>query len=111
MLSATGTRLGSTAPSRTIARAQFGAVGEAEIIDLVLAQCRAHDVHVARRRRGPDVGEELRAHPLGTRIGELAVERFDVGDAFWAVVGHRLTAERIELSVGAATQLRRGMAD
>ena len=42
---------------------------------------------------------------------ELAVERFDVRDACGAVVGHRLTAERVEFGVGAAPQLRRGMAD
>jgi len=34
-----------------------------------------------------------------------------VGDAVRAVVGHRLTAERVEFGVGAAAQFRRGMAD
>ena len=63
-----------------VGRAEFGAVGEAEIVDLVLAERRAHHVHVPRRRRGADVGQKIRAHPLRARVGELAVERFDVRD-------------------------------
>ena len=84
----------------------MAAVREAEIVDPVLPQRSPHHVHVARRRRGSDVRQEVGAHPVQALRGELLVELLDVGHSRGAVVGHRLGAVGIELGVGAAPQLR-----
>src|SRR5207253_10991386 len=60
-----------------VGRAYFGAVREAEKVDLVLAKRPAHNVHVARRRGGADVGEELAVHSLGAFIGDRKSTRLN----------------------------------
>jgi hypothetical protein len=94
-----------------VGRTEFGAVGEAEIVDLVFAQRGSDDVHVARSRRGAHVGEELAAHSVDAQPRERGVEPLDVLDACRAVVGQRLATERIEFFIGAATQFGCRMPD
>ena len=70
--------------------AQFRSVREAEIVDLVFPERRAHRVDIAGRRRGSDVRQEFRAHPVHAALRELAVDLLDARNAGGAVVGHRL---------------------
>ncbi len=92
--------------------AELGAVGEAEVVDLVLPQRRPHDVHVLGGRRGPDVGQEVLARSCRcTLLGDVLVELLDARDARGAVVGHRLAPVGVELGVAAAAHLRGRMAD
>ena len=91
--------------------AQLGAVAVAEVVDLVVAQCLADHVHVARDGRGTDVGQESGAHPVDASLGQLPVELLDVRYTGRAVVDHRIAPVSVELGVGAAPQRRGRVAD
>jgi hypothetical protein len=81
---------------------QFGAIAEAEIVDLVVAQCLAHRIHVACDRRRPDVLQECRAIPVEAALRQLPIHLLDVSDARRAVVDHRFAPVGVELRVGLA---------
>ena len=94
-----------------VCRSYFCAVGEPEVVDLVLAQRRSHHIHVPGGGRGSDAGQKLLAHPRLAALRELAVQIFDVGDACAAVVGVRFPTVGVEFGVGAAAQFGGGVPD
>ncbi len=90
-------------------RAQVGAVGLAEVGQLLVAERGAQDVHVARRVRRADVGQQ--AARLGlTLLREELVLRLDFGHLLRGRRGRGRVDEGVHLTVAQALH-RIGLAD
>jgi hypothetical protein len=85
--------------------AEFGAVGDAEVVQLVVAEDLAHEVHVAGRVGGTHIRKDLLRLLLAGRVELLGVvqERAALG----GVVGcHVLLEVRVQLLVVPASHAR-----
>ena len=94
-----------------VRRSQFGSVTETQIVDLILAERLTDRVHIFCGGGCSDPGEKRFPHFVQALLGQLPVETFDFRYAGLAVVHHRLAPPCVELRVGSAAQLRRGVPD
>ena len=94
-----------------VCRSQFGSVAKSQVVDLILAERLTDRIHIFCGGGGSDPGEKRFAHCVQALLGQLPVETFDFRYAGLAVVDHRLAPPCVELRVGSATQLRRGVPD
>ena len=94
-----------------VRRTDAGAIGIAQIVQLLVPEYRTEDVHVLDHVVGTDMREVLRTQAFGALLGERPRTILDRGDAIGRHVDEGLGPFRVAFLVGQATDLRRRLAD
>ena len=94
-----------------VGRPEPGAVGEAEVGQLLVAERRPQDVEVTGGVAGADVGEDVRADAVGAALRVLPVLLLGLGDPGRGGVDVEVAALDLPLAVGEAVDRGRAGAD